>query len=102
MNIETITDSPSLFIRRMVLTPGEAMFWHSDACRRFTVVVRGSRLRIEYPDGEHSEFEVRAGSTSWDEVEPRVHRAVNTGADVYEEVVTFYRTEPGQVPQPDP
>ena len=54
---ETITENDEMLIRRMVLDPGEAMFWHIDLCRRFSVVVRGSRLSLEYRDtGETVEF----------------------------------------------
>ena len=100
MELETITDTPDLLIRRMTLAAGEAMYWHSDACRRFTVVVRGTRLGIEYRDGECVEFAVAPGEVGWDEPEARVHRAVNLGDEPYEEVVTFYRDAPNQVPQP--
>jgi oxalate decarboxylase/phosphoglucose isomerase-like protein (cupin superfamily) len=36
----------------------------------------------------------------WDEPEDVVHRAVNTGATPFEEVVTFYRNAQGEDPQP--
>ena len=101
MRSETITDTPTLLIRRMVLAPGDATPWHRDACRRFTVVVRGSRLAIEYRDaGERSEFDVPTGTADWDDPQPRAHRAINVGTGEYEEVVTFYRSAAGQEPQP--
>ena len=50
MGTEVITDRPDLLIRRTILEPGEATPWHVDACRRFTVVVRGRELAIEYRD----------------------------------------------------
>lgn len=91
MKVEHITRRADLVIRRLVLEPGEAMPWHTDICRRFTVVVRGSRLAIEYRDsGEHIDIAVAPGHTGWDDPEPRVHRAVNEGAEPYEEVVTFF------------
>jgi len=35
---------PQLGINISVLEPGEAMPWHTDACHRFSVIVRGVRL----------------------------------------------------------
>ncbi len=101
MKIETITEQPTLLIRRLILAPNEAMYWHTDACRRFTVVILGDRLRIEYADtAEHEEFAVSQGMTGWDEPEGRVHRAMNVGSSAYEEVVTFYRESAQIEPQP--
>lgn len=93
MNVETVSELEDLVIRRLVLEPGEATPWHVDPCRRFTVVVRGSLLRIEFGDGAtpDAEVSVRPGLVGWDNPEPRPHRAVNAGPDTYEEVVSFYR-----------
>jgi len=41
MKSEVITKRDDLMIRRLVLGPGEAMPWHTDACHRFSVIVRG-------------------------------------------------------------
>ena len=102
MEIENISEEETLVIRRMTLLPGEKMFWHSDSCRRFSVVVRGEKLAIEYQDtGEVEEFEVYAGMAGWDDPQPRKHRAINTGKCEYEEVVTFYRENSSQTPQPE-
>ena len=96
-----ITASDALVIRRQTLLPGEATPWHRDACRRFSVVVRGDRLTIEYRDGAASEeIATYPGESDWAEPEPRLHRAVNTGSTVFEEVVTFYLGQPGIDPQP--
>ncbi|MEQ8858373.1 MAG: hypothetical protein RIC56_06980 [Pseudomonadales bacterium] len=101
--VETLTTRDDLQIRRLVLAPGEATAWHRDVCERFTVVVRGSRLRIEYRTPvEVVDLDVHPGQVGWDMPEPRVHRAVNVGADDYEEVVTFFLAAAGQVPQPEP
>jgi hypothetical protein len=101
MELEIISDEDALLIRRMSLAPGEAMFWHVDVCRRFSVVVRGAELTIEYRDGgEPARLPVAPGLADWDEPEPRVHRAVNTGSVPFEEVVTFYRAGRHQDPQP--
>jgi hypothetical protein len=99
---ELITRRDDLLIRRLVLEPGEAMAWHTDSCRRFSVVVRGERLRIEFRDtGEAVAVPVHAGQADWDEPESRVHRAVNVGATAYEEVVSFFLPSPGADPQPE-
>lgn len=101
MQLEVIAERDDLVIHRMVLDPGEATFWHTDACERCSVIVRGSRLAIEFQgDGQVVEFGVTAGTTGWDEPEQRVHRAINRGRDVYEEVVTFYRSSREVEPQP--
>jgi len=101
MKTETISAREDLVIRRVVLEPGEATPWHTDACRRFSVVVRGEALRIEFRDsGEQVRVAVHPGMADWDEPEARVHRGVNAGASAYEEVVTFFLDTPGIDPQP--
>ncbi|MGE0626128.1 MAG: SRPBCC domain-containing protein [Pseudomonadales bacterium] len=101
VRMEVITDREDLLIRRQVLAPGAATPWHTDACHRFTVVVRGEALTIEFLDGDESlQVAVQPGLADWEGPEPRVHRAVNTGSVTFEEVVTFYRDHPGQDPQP--
>jgi hypothetical protein len=101
MRTETITQREDLVIRRLVLEPGEATPWHTDPCHRFSVVVRGDLLRIEFRDGgESRRVPVHPGLADWDEPEPRVHRGVNAGATPYEEVVTFFLASPGVDPQP--
>ncbi|MGI9327444.1 MAG: hypothetical protein ACR2PZ_19655 [Pseudomonadales bacterium] len=101
MKTETISDEPMLVIRRMTLAPGESSAWHCDRCRRFSVVVAGSQLRVEYRDsGRFFDIPVHAGMAGWDDPEPEVHRAVNTGNAVYEEVVAFHRDIKDLEPQP--
>ena len=102
MKSETITQRTDLIIRRHILEPGEALPWHTDRCHRFTVVVRGEALRIEYRDaGEVETFPVYAGMADWDAPQPRVHRAINTGSVTFEEVIMFFLDEPGMEPQPE-
>ncbi len=102
MDIETISEDETIVVRRMILSPGEKMFWHTDTCRRFSVVVQGEKLAIEYEDtGVIDEFEVQPGMAGWDEPDPRRHRAINAGTCTYEEVVIFYRNNSAQVPQPE-
>ena len=62
MRSETITQRDDLIIRRHILEPSEALPWHRDLCHRFTVVVTGERLQIEYRDtGEIEIIHVQAG-----------------------------------------
>ncbi len=101
MKEQTITERADLVIRRMVLEPGEATQWHTDTCHRFSVVVQGTNLAIEYEDtGEIHAFDVHPGMADWEAPQTRVHRAINTGATTFEEVVTFYRSGSDVVPQP--
>lgn len=101
MRSEVITKRDDLMIRRLVLEPGDAMAWHTDACQRFSVIVRGERLTIEFREtGERLAVAVHPGMVGWDEPDARVHRAVNTGSTAYEEVVTFLLDVPGREPQP--
>ncbi len=102
MAIEVLSRDPHLLIHRAVLEPGEATDWHRDACRRFTVVVKGGELTIEFRDGERAVVKVYPGLAEWDEPTDRVHRAVNTGSSTFEEVVTFVLDSADQVPQPQP
>jgi len=77
------------------------MSWHTDSCHRFSVVVRGEALRIEYRGSlEAVELEVAPGMAGWDAPDPQVHRGVNCGRKPYEEIVTFYLNRPGEDPQP--
>ena len=102
MKSETITEQTDLIIRRHILEPGEALPWHTDRCRRFTVVVSGEAISIEYRDsGEVETFSVHAGMADWDDPQPRVHRGINTGSVPFEEVIIFFLSEPGMEPQPE-
>jgi hypothetical protein len=102
MRTEVITRREDLLVRRLLLEPGEAMPWHTDSCRRFSVVVRGEELSIEFRDtGERIRVTVHPGMAGWDAPDTRVHRGVNTGSTTYEEVVTFYLDAPGVDPQPE-
>ena len=102
MKSETITQRDDLVIRRHILEPGEALPWHTDLCHRFTVVVSGEALSIEYREsGEIETFPVSAGMADWDAPEPRVHRGINAGTIPYEEVIIFFTETPGMEPQPE-
>ena len=102
MKSETITQRADLIIRRHILEPGEALPWHTDLCRRFTVVVSGEKISIEYRDsGEIETFSVHAGMADWDEPQPKVHRGINTGTVPFEEVIIFFIDRPDMEPQPE-
>jgi hypothetical protein len=102
LNTEWITKREDLLIRRLVLEPGEAMPWHTDVCHRFSVVVRGDEITIEFREtGERVPVPVHPGLAEWDEPEARVHRAVNVGPGRYEEIVTFFLPSAGADPQPE-
>ena len=102
MQSETITQRDDLVIRRHILEPGEALPWHTDRCHRFTVVVSGEALKIEYRDtGQIESIPVHPGLANWDAPEPRVHRGINAGNIPYEEVIVFFIEEPGMEPQPE-
>jgi hypothetical protein len=102
MKSETITQRADLIIRRHILEPGESLPWHTDLCHRFTVVVRGEALSIEYRDsGEIETFSVHPGLADWDGPQSRVHRGTNTGTVPYEEVIIFFIDKPAMEPQPE-
>ena len=89
-------------VRRQSLAPGEATAWHRDPFHRVTVVLSGDLLDIEFRDGgETQTFKVSVGEVDWSEPSDRVHRAVNVGKELFEEVVTFFLDRPDAVPQPE-
>ena len=78
------------------------MPWHTDICSRYTVVIKGESLGIEYRNsGVLEAFSTHPGMSGWDEPESRVHRGVNTGNVPYEEVVIFFLDDPDMDPQPE-
>jgi hypothetical protein len=102
MKKDEITKRNDLIIRRHILEPGEALPWHTDQCHRFTVVVRGERIQLEFRNTDETiPIEVHPGLADWDKPEPRVHRAVNVGTTPYEEVIMFFLDPPGIEPQPE-
>src|SRR5574337_1333692 len=87
-------------VRRQRLQPGEATPWHRDPYHRVTVVLSGDLLRIEFREGEQSlAWNVTVGEVDWSEPSDRVHRAVNVGKEIFEEVVTFFLDRPDAIPQ---
>lgn len=62
----------------------------------------GDLLRIEFRDGgEAQPWNVTVGEVDWVEPTSRIHRAVNVGKEVFEEVVTFFLDRPDAEPQPE-
>jgi len=99
--IEQLHHREKVLVRRLRLAPGEATDWHRDPFHRVTVIVSGDALAIEYRDGgDRERLQVAAGQTDWDEPTERMHRAINVGTQVYEEVAVFFLDEPDAVPQP--
>jgi quercetin dioxygenase-like cupin family protein len=89
-------------VRRQRLAPGQATPWHRDPFPRVTVVLSGDLLNIEFRDGSETlAWKVAVGEVDWSEPSHRVHRAVNVGKEVFEEVVTFFLDRPDAVPQPE-
>src|SRR5574340_508478 len=89
-------------VRRQRLQPGESTPWHRDPYHRVTVVLSGDLLSIEFRDSEETlSWKVTPGEVDWSEPSERVHRAINTGNKVFEEVVTFFLDRPDADPQPE-
>lgn len=100
-NQQVLHHRGNILVRRQRLAPGEASPWHRDPFHRVTVVLSGDSLKIEFRDGaETVPWKVRVGEVDWSEPSDRVHRAVNVGKEVFEEVVTFFLDRPDAVPQP--
>lgn len=90
-------------VRRQRLEPGQATPWHRDICHRVTAVLSGDLLEIVFSDSDESQVcKVTPGEVDWAEPSGRVHRAVNAGKVVFEEVVTFFLDHPDDNPQPEP
>ena len=99
---ETISERTDLIIRRHILEPGEALPWHSDLCHRFSVIIRGEAIAIEYRDSkEIKTIPVHSGLAEWNSPQPKAHRAINIGKVPYEEVIIFFIAQPGMEPQPE-
>ncbi len=87
---------------RLRLEPGQGTPWHHDPYYRLAVVLSGDLLNIEFRDGgETQPWKVAVGEVDWIEPSGRVHRAVNVGKEVFEEVITFFLDRPNAAPQPE-
>lgn len=57
-------------------------------------------MKIEFRDGGETQTRsVKVGEVDWSEPSDRVHRALNVGKEVSEEIVTFFMDRPDSVPQ---
>ena len=82
-------------------SPGEAIPCHRDPFHRVAVVLSGDVLSIEYRDGGESQrVEIMPGQVEWEEPSASVHRAVNVGKEIYEQITVFLLDEPDAVVQP--
>jgi quercetin dioxygenase-like cupin family protein len=80
MTDEIVFHHGTTMVRRLRLSPGEAMPWHRDPFHRVAVVLGGDLLSIEYRDGgDPITVQITAGQVEWEEPSARVHRAVNVG-----------------------
>jgi quercetin dioxygenase-like cupin family protein len=101
MTEKTLLQRGTTLVRRLQLAPGEAMPWHRDPYHRVSVILSGDALEIEYRSGSPSAYiSVAPGQVDWDEPSDRVHRAVNVGAALYEEITIFFLDRPDAVLQP--
>jgi len=101
-NQQVLHHRGNYLVRRQRLAPEEATPWHRDPFHRVTVVLSGDLLRIEFRDGGEAQLcSITRGEVDWSEPSERVHRAVNVGKEVFEEVVTFFLDRPDSVPQPE-
>jgi hypothetical protein len=98
---EKISQRENLLVIRSVLEPGESTPWHIDSYHRFTLVVRGDLLALEFRDPRAVQtVPVHPGLAEWDSPTDRVHRAVNVGQQAYEQISVFFLDRPDSIPQP--
>jgi quercetin dioxygenase-like cupin family protein len=101
-NPQVLHHRGNYLVLRQRLAPGEASPWHRDPFHRVTVVLGGDVMQIEFRDGSNAlTWNVTPGEVDWVEPSDRIHRAVNVGKEVFEEVVTFFLDHPDAVPQPE-
>jgi len=99
---ETISERRDVIIRRHILEPGEALPWHMDLCHRFSVIIQGEAISIEYRESKEKKIiKVHPGLAEWDAPQAKVHRAINIGKVPYEEVIIFFIGNPVTEPQPE-
>jgi hypothetical protein len=98
---EVLCRRGTTLVRRLRLEPGEATAWHRDPFHRVTIILRGDALSIERRDsGERHRLTVTAGRVDWDEPFDSLHRAINVGTQIYEEITVFLLDRPDAIAQP--
>lgn len=101
MTDDLLAHRGTVMVRRLRLAPGETMPWHRDRFHHVAIVLNGDVLSIEYRDGgPSSRIEITPGQVEWEEPTSRVHRAVNVGQKMYEQVTVFLLDRPDAVYQP--
>ena len=101
-NQQVLHHRGNYLVRRLHLAPGEATPWHRDPFHRLSVILSGDLVHIEFRDnGEVIPWKIAVGEVDWSEPSDRIHRAVNVGEQVFEEVVTFFLDRPDANPQPE-
>src|ERR1700690_2351106 len=87
MTEEVLHRPGTTLARRMRLAPGESPPWRTEPWRRVSVAVGGDALAIEFRDASPPiHAKLTPGQVDWVEPSERVHRAVNSGAQVFEEI----------------
>ena len=92
--------------QRINRNSGDAQFFTRDAnaCQIFGGFLYGkvAHTNIEFRDGGETQlWKITVGEVDWIEPTDRVHRAVNVGKEIFEEVVTFFLDRPDAEPQPE-
>src|SRR5262245_39140164 len=91
----------AVLVRQLRLEVGEAMPWHRDPFHRISIVLSGDDIAIEFRDTQQIQrIQVTPGQVDWDEPTEEIHRGVNVGTQVYEEVTVFLLNHPDDLPQP--
>jgi len=82
---ELFNGPATLTVRQLLIAPGEVLAWHYHPGRAYNVIKRGT-LTVEDGCGE---VEVLTPGQAFEEVQGRVHRAKNLGAEELEIYNTF-------------
>src|SRR5262249_10255269 len=89
-------------VRRQRLMPGGGTPWDRDPFYRVAGGLEGGFLSIEVRHrGGGQTRKDTSGEVDWVEPSDRIHRALNVGREVFEEVVTFFLDRPDAEPQPE-
>jgi hypothetical protein len=70
-------------------------------CGEFSFLCKAVENHQGFWGGEIQSWKITVGEVDWSEPSDRVHRAVNAGNEVFEEVVIFFLDHPEAEPQPE-